>query len=334
MNKPSEFVPNALGGRTLRVGVLNNPLSGGNRKGLGAVIKIQAEQPGVFHHEVQTPAEVTAALADLARKEVDVIAINGGDGTVQAVLTGLFQAQPFATPPLLAILSAGTTSMIAGDVGLRAGRIKALQRLFAWARNKERRMEIAQRPVLRMRLDTEREPLFGMFFGTGAVFQGIEFCHRRMHRLGLRGELGPGLTLARFLLALIRGNRNYVKSVPLGISCNGHPLQQRDFLLLLVSTLERLFLGLHPFWGSEIAPLHYTGVDAAPRRVFSALPALLRGRQGHHGTPENGYFSHNVDEVRLVLDSGFTLDGELFPPEGRPRAVVLSNGGTASFIRL
>lgn len=122
--------------------------------------------------------------------------------------------------------------------------------------------------------------------------------------------------------------------VPLSISWNGHPLQQRDCLLLLVSALERLFLGLRPFWGGETASLHYTGVDAHPRRTLPALPALLRGRQGRYGTPENGYFSHNVDEVRLVLDSGFTLDGELFPPEGRFRTVVLSNGGKASFIRL
>lgn len=198
VNKPSGFLSNTPAGRALRVGVLNNPLSGGNRKGLGAVIKIQAAHPGVVHQEVQTPAEVAAALDDFARKEVDVIAINGGDGTVQAVLSGLFYAKPFATPPLLAVLSAGTTSMIAGDVGLQGGRTKALQRLFAWAQSTERRTDIVQRPVLRMQLEADRDPLFGMFFGAGAIFQGIEFCRSRIHRLGLRGELGPGLALARF----------------------------------------------------------------------------------------------------------------------------------------
>jgi hypothetical protein len=258
---------------------------------------------------------------------------DGSDGTVQAVLTGLFYRRPFETLPLLAVLSAGTTSMIAGDIGLKGGRTKALRRLFAWAHNRERKLDIVQRPVMRMHI-MDREPLFGMFFGTGAIYQGIEFFRRRIHRLGLRGELGPGLTLARFLLALIQGDTHYVNPVPITVEWDGHAPQQRDCLLLLASTLERLFLGLRPFWGTEAASLHYTAVNAHPDRVLRTLPALLSGRQGRYKTPANGYWSHNVDELRLILNGGFTLDGELFPPESGLQTVVLGHGGTASFIRL
>lgn len=322
-----------LSNRVLRVGVLNNPFSGGNRKGLSALIKFQTAQQAL-HSEVQTPTEIAAALADFARREVDVVVINGGDGTVQAVLTSLFYRKPFARLPLLAILSAGTTSMIAGDVGLRGRRITALRKLFAWVHHQERPVNnIVQRPVLRMQI-TDQAPLFGMFFGAGAIYQGIEFCRRRIHRLGVRGELGPGLALARFLLALIGGNRDYVSPVPVTVGWNGHPPEQQERLLLLISGLEHLFLGLRPFWGTEKGSLHYTAVDAYPRQVLRALPSLLRGRPGRYGTFENGYFSHKVDEVRLVLDSGFTLDGELFPPQGLPQTVVLRKGGRASFIYL
>lgn len=330
MDRPDE--PLALRDRKLQVGVLNNPFSGGNRKGLSAILRLQAEQQAL-HSEVQTPAEIAVALNDFARKEVDVVVINGGDGTVQAVLTSLFFHKPFAKLPLLVVLSAGTTSMIAGDVGVQGQRLKAFQKLFAWVHNQERPVNIVQRPVLRMQI-MDREPLFGMFFGTGAIYQGIEFCRSKIHRLGLRGELGPGLALARFLLPLIRGNTHHVNSVPITIDWNGHAPQQRDCLLLLVCTLERLFLGLRPFWGRQTGALHYTAVNAHPRQILRALPALLSGQQSHYGTPENGYLSHNVDEVRLVLNTGFTLDGELFPPERGLQTVVLSHGGTASFICL
>ncbi len=41
--------------RTLRIGMLNNPLSGGNRKRLLQIRKIAANYPQVIQREVQTP---------------------------------------------------------------------------------------------------------------------------------------------------------------------------------------------------------------------------------------------------------------------------------------
>ena len=88
-------------GRNPRIGVLVNPLSGGNRNGLGAVRNTIADYPQVLQSDVQTPQEVLNALLHFSSKEVDVVAVNGGDGTVQAVLTALFRHQPFKTLPLL-----------------------------------------------------------------------------------------------------------------------------------------------------------------------------------------------------------------------------------------
>jgi hypothetical protein len=51
-------------------------------------------------------------------------------------------------------------------------------------------------------------------------------------------------------------------------------------------------------------------------------------------TPSNGYFSHNVDELQLVLDSGFNLDGQLYHPNCQQEPVIITNGGLASFLQL
>jgi hypothetical protein len=64
------------------------------------------------------------------------------------------------------------------------------------------------------------------------------------------------------------------------------------------------------------------------------LPSLMRGDQSNHVKPANGYISHNVDEVRLTLDSGFNLDGELYTPDSRLGSVRVTHGGTASFLQL
>jgi predicted polyphosphate/ATP-dependent NAD kinase len=72
-------------GKTPKIGVLINPLSGGNLNGLGAVRRVINDYPQVIHRDVQTPQDVLQALMDFARRDVDLLAVNGGDGTVQAV---------------------------------------------------------------------------------------------------------------------------------------------------------------------------------------------------------------------------------------------------------
>ena len=317
-----------------RVGVLNNPLSGGNRKGLGAVRKVLAAYPQVTHREVLTPADVTSALADFARKEVNIVVINGGDGTIQAVLTVLCHYKPFETIPHLAVLRAGTTSMTAGDVGLKGSREQALQRLLLWAERGEGEEVILHRPVLRVQVDSRQDPVYGMFLGAAGIYQGIQFCNNRLNRRGFRGEWAPGLTIALFLLAVASRGGDYVAPVPITVGLDQRSPERRDYLLLMISALERLFLGLRPFWGKEERTLHYTAVEARPQHLLRAMPSLIRGRKNRYGTPENGYFSHNVQEVQLTFNSGFTLDGELYEAGTHLEPVVVQNGGKVSFLRL
>jgi diacylglycerol kinase (ATP) len=320
----------------VRIGMLNNPLSGGNRKGLQKIRKAAAAvRPEVLQEEVQTPSDVAATLADFARREVNILVINGGDGTVQAVLTAIFHKKFFETMPLLAVLrSAGTTSMIAGDVGLKGSRENALQKLFSWARTKDGNAAMLHRPVLKVQMPSENEPVYGMFFGAAAIYQATHFCLQKVHTRGLRGELGAGVALARFLLAVFLRDRKVVSEVPITTRLNQNPPERKEYLLVLITTLQRLFLGLRPYWGSEPKPLHYTAVGARPRHFMRVLPSLMRGDQSHHVNPANGYISHNVDEVRLTLGSGFNLDGELYTPDSRLGPVRITCGGQASFLQL
>ena len=330
----SNSSPILAAGERPRVGVLNNPRSGGNRKGLGAVRKVLAVYRQVCHREVLTPADVESALVDFARQEVNIVAVNGGDGTVQAVLTVLYNQKPFETIPHLAVLRAGTTSMTAGDVGLKGSREQALRRLLLWAEGGEGEVGILQRPVLRVQVDPHQDPVYGMFLGAAGIYQGIQFCNNRLNRRGFRGEWAPGLTIALFLLAVASRGGDYEAPVPITVGLDQSPPERRDYLLLMISALERLFLGLRPFWGREERTLHYTAVEARPQHLLRALPSLMRGRKNRYGTPDNGYFSHNVQEVQLTFTSGFTLDGELYKAGAHLGPVVVQNGGKVSFLRL
>jgi hypothetical protein len=232
------------------------------------------------------------------------------------------------------VLTAGTTSMISRDVGLRGPRPGALRRLLGWARRPDERARLVERPVLRLEHSPGAPPQFGMFFGAAGIEQGIRFCLTRIHTLGVSGELGAGLALTALLGRLARGRSEVLRPVPVTTALDGGPPERRDHLLLMVTTLERLVVGLRPFWGDGTAPLHYTAVLGRPRRLLAALPRVLRGRPGGAATADNGYESRDVTEARVWLHgSGYTLDGEMFTGHADRGPIVLRAGGRATFVR-
>ncbi len=320
----------------LRIGMLHNPLSGGNRKGLRQMCAtIDAASCEILQREAQTPPDVSETLSDFVRRDINLIVINGGDGTVQAVLTVLFHQKPFEILPLLAVLpSAGTTSMIAGDVGLKGHRQKALERLFNWSRMPDHKVAIIQRPVLRVQIPNEAQPKYGMFFGAAGIYQATLYRFQHRHANDMRGELVAGAILAQFLIALVFKHYKLVSPVTITTRLNRNPAEQRRYYALLITTLERLFMGLRLFWGSESKPLHYFALGSRPRHFLRAVWSIFRKRITPLLNTTNGYTSHNVDEVHLELDSGFNLDGQLYHPNCQQEPVIITNGGQVSFLQL
>jgi hypothetical protein len=320
-----------------RVACLTNPNSGRNRRQLNAVRALLRRHPEVLHREVLGQAEVSAALAGMASDPPAVLAVNSGDGTVQAVLTALLLERPFPELPRLVLLRGGTTNMTAGDVGPGDRLLTALHRLLDPARDLE--AEVVERPVLRVDVTPEGPTRMGMFFGTGAIVRGIEFCHRNVHSRGLRDGLAPGLCTLRVLWAMVRGDARYAAGRPMtvkgrvGAAPAGGVEGEQDYLLVLASALERLFLGLHPYWGDTRGALHFSSLRARPGHALRTLPPLFWGRAGRHATPEQGYFSATVDELSLEMDGPLTLDGEIYQASRARGPVRVSVGGRVSFLR-
>jgi diacylglycerol kinase (ATP) len=314
--------------------VLSNPLSGGNRKGLRPIKELLSSYPHVLHREVHTLADVLSAMADFARREVNLVIVNGGDGTVHGALTALFGTRTFETPPFIAVLRAGTTSMIGGDVGLAGSPRRALRRLLHWVAKREGRPEILLRHVMSVSTPTHEKPLCGTFLGAGSIYEGIRFFHRRVNTPGIRGELGPAVTLLVFLVSLLRRQSKLLSTVAVEATLDDQPPEERAWLMLFVTTLERLFLGMRPFWGNEGGDLHFTAITEHPLRFWRSLPFLLRGRKGPHVTPDNGFFSQEISEARLSMAGGFTLDGELYHLGEATTDLKVGVAGQVPFLRV
>jgi hypothetical protein len=283
---------------------------------------------------VETLADIRAAAVELCREGVEVIVVNGGDGTVQAVMTGMF-GEPHQGPlPLLLVLPGGTTNMTALDIGgPNEAPASTLERFLVAARQGVLPATLVQRPVIRLQRGDD-PVLFGMFFGAGAVYHGVNFCRRYVHRVGLKGEIGPGLAMVVFIARGMFGERSTLLP-PLNTRgrIDDKAIGPKAYFGLMASTLDHLFLGIRPFWGKNPGPLKFTAVAEGPRHVLRAAPSILRGNPNDYVRPELGYESCNASVIELHIDSGYTLDGELFEADVNT-PVHLDGRFTASFLRV
>ena len=313
------------------VGLISNPGSGHNRDQFDRIRARIDACPAIRHVITRSPADIPGALAQLRNAGVEILAVNGGDGTASATLGQMLEAGYFEAPPPIVILPGGTANMNAGDVGISGSLRRAVERFCRWCESAEGNERRVSRPLLRLMRDGDEHPHFGMFLGAGAVIQGTEYAHRELHARGLRDDLSLALGTLRTVWGVARGHPEFVGNQRIGLSIDGGEQVQHDTRILAISTLERLAFGMRPFWGTGPGALRVTLMEQDCSRFARTFFRIARGRPGPNAVPEQGYFSHNASSVELDLEGKLNLDGEILEA-GRPVRITATR--PLEFIRL
>jgi len=141
--------------------------------------------------------------------------------------------------------------------------------------------------------------------------------------------------MARTMWGIVRGDRRFARPVSVSVAFDGRPPgPEQDVLILLASTLERLFLGMRPWWGSENAPLHVSLIRAGAPGLLRRLPWLLRGRPVNRTGDPADFQSRNLARLDLLLDGPYTLDGEMYQASRAAGPLRITAAGPVTFARL
>jgi hypothetical protein len=292
------------------VGLISNPASGHNRDQFDR-LRHRIERSAAIHHVVtRGPGDIPDALADLRDAGVRVLAINGGDGTNAAILGEMLEGGYFAQPPKVILLPGGTANMNAGDVGLRGSLPRAIERFCDWC-DGDRALAVPGKHRRLLRLEHAGSVHHGMFLGAGAVIHGTEYAHREIHARGLRDDFSLALGTLRTVWGVVRRDPRFAGHQRIDLSLDNGERRVHDTLILAISTLERLAFGMRPFWGSEPGNLRMTLMAHDCTRFARTFAGIARGRPGRNAVPEQGYFSHNADCIRLFMEGKVNLDGEI-----------------------
>ena len=317
------------------VALLSNPKSTGNRQSLPRVRSYCASNPDIFHYEVEHVEQIGRAFQTIARVDPVVIVINGGDGTVQASLTELYQGEHFkGRVPPIAVLPNGKTNLIALDLGIHGDPIKALERIVAIAKAGVDDHVVARELIALSDGRADTRPVLGMFLGGAGLADYMLYCRNQIYPLGLSNGLSHVITAVAVLVSLLFGIRNRFlppTSRPVSISLIREGQLAGRFSVLIVTTLERLLLGVDP-GDSRRGNMKLMAVDQSLPALLRLVWASLFGRVGKRKM--QGIHLEQGDTIRIEGDhSSVILDGELFEAsEGRP--IVLRSTQPVPFLRL
>lgn len=228
------------------IAVVTNPMSRRNRRDPSLVRQLAwvlGEQG-----QIAAPGDLAALHAVVERfreREVDVVAVNGGDGTLHQVVTALVRVYGDAPLPRVAPLRGGTMNTVAGGLGIRGTPDQLLGRLVTRHAAGEA-LPVATRNLLRVQGGDAGE-LAGFIFGNGLLSQFLEAYYDSPDPspaaaawLLLRGAVS---SLVGGELAARLGRR-----VEARVTVDGAELPERSWMTVTAATVDDIGLGFRPFW--------------------------------------------------------------------------------------
>ena len=309
----SQGVDNAPAPRAERaeplVGLIRNPRSHRNEGTPDPARNL----PGVMLAAPSQRSELPQILADFAARQVDFIAIDGGDGTVRDVLScgaGVFGDDW----PRLILLPSGKTNALAYDLGVVRDWDLAVALDAA-----RRDSTVVRRPLVIAQRDDERTQVRGFVMGAGVFTRSITLG-QDAHRYGAFNAAAVGVTALWSVLQAFFGGRSnpWRQTTRMALRleggqdlahAGGSPASDR--YMMFASTLEGFPAGLKPF-GDLVAPLRLAVLDNPRRSVLARLPLIFRGHIGAT-VLRQGMHVHGGEQFDFDVADSFILDGEAFP---------------------
>ncbi|WEK48323.1 MAG: acylglycerol kinase family protein [Candidatus Andeanibacterium colombiense] len=294
------------------IAVLSNPNSSGNRRHLPRIREFCADRGNVMNVEVSNLALLRPALDRIAAARPDVFVINGGDGTIQSVLTELYadDGPDWKLPPI-ALMPGGRTNVIAKDMGASGDPLRALQRVIAIAET-DLDDYLSIRQLISLSTGAGQRPTMGMFLAAGSLADLMLWCRHRLYSLGMPTWIAHVVTLICGVISVLTdwGARFLPPPpAPADVCVGGRKLRGR-YQILMVSTLQNLVLwGRTPHgWPGTLSLIALErNRTAVARMVWKGLTGqLARARfPGLNVLPGN--------EIRFEAGiSNVIMDGESF----------------------
>ncbi len=256
--------------------------------------------------------DIEEVAQEFKANEIDVLALNGGDGTNHVTLSHFIEVYGDEPLPKIALLRGGTMNTVSAALGIR-GKPSTLLANLVEKYYTGRPFETSMRDILKVTDDDQTR--YGFIFGNGLVANFLELYY---------GTGNPSPTTAAVLLAkaiatLPVGGGELIDHImrPFNASIEMPHLtwQERDYSAVIASTVDQIGLGFRPFTRCQEreGAFHLIGVTAGALGVATSFPRIRLGLP-----LDESKFPNEVSEQAIFRSSepiSYTIDGDMHVAE-------------------
>jgi diacylglycerol kinase family enzyme len=291
------------------IGIVNNPRSRRNlgRPRIARRLREMVGDDGEVR-DASTLEELSAAVDSYRKAGIDVLGVNGGDGTAHVVLTAFAKAYDGAPLPKVLLMRGGAMNTVAHGHHIR-GTPEGILREVLIRRRHGYPLRTVERDLLRVVAD-EAAPSYGFIFGTGAVVSFLE----AYYATGRPSAATAAYLLVRAIASAALGGafaESLMRRDRLRVASDGDEWPDGSYLALLAGSTPDIGFGFKAFARCAEQPgfFHAVGVTANLGQVALAIPRLYRGAPYRRRVAQ--------DEVaRALVAEGegirYTVDGDLY----------------------
>lgn len=250
------------------IGIIFNPHSRSNRRNPGRASRLGfiVGDKGSCH-ATQKPEDVEDLARHFKERQIEVLGISGGDGTIHTVLTTFLKVYGETPLPQVALLRGGTMNNTATNLGIYGTPESILSKLIL-------NYHAGSLSTTDLSL-LEINGRYGFIFGMGVV---TRFLHEFEARN--KGQVSPGkaaVLLVKHMIGSIFNTKSaytMCERMPIKVSVDGEVLPFPDYAMLFTGTVESLCFQFRPMWRAreKVGQFHFMGISSTPRQLLSAFP--------------------------------------------------------------
>lgn len=251
--------------------------------------------------------ELRQEVEEFKQRDIDILAISGGDGTNHCTLTSLVDVYGEKPLPKIAFLRGGTLNTVAATMGVSGFSERLLSNLIL---KYHEEIPFKMRQVRLMKINNE----YGFIFGMGVIYNFMNAYYKS-------GELSPMVaakTLGHAIASAIM-NRKFASHMfdrfDASVSVDGKKWPYANYNAIYTGSINQLGLNFKTYYLVDRFPnkFHINAFSLPPRNVLAYVPKMYRGKPC--GSPNflETAASHAVIDLEHPLP--FTIDGDMKPPE-------------------
>jgi hypothetical protein len=330
----------------LKIGIIHNPNSKLNRKtkrfniaSLEKIAKKYKNSARCIIESTQSIGELPYVIGELKKYGVDIVGINGGDGTAVHVFTGFINAyfDDIQHLPIFCPFRGGTMNNLAWCNGLKRGDpLQIFEKLLsACTRGKE--IKSTERNLIHVHDLDHNNDYYGTIF---AGSPGVVTFLREYYKSEFPGFIDAFRILKDVLLSE-EVRKKYTELLQANVRIDGKDLGQKEFLCIFASVIPRIadFLNIFSYMYDEKnkGKMHMiscsSNVNEAKKYIItvgsnSAINYLcdvlginfMRGFLNAMRPKENNVYTDRcVKEIEMTSNSGikYVIDSEFLPETNR-----------------